>query len=669
MTADNSSSTISKIIAVLVAVLVCCSCVLIGVAGYFFYESQGTPGSVATLFPSPILGDPIASPTPVELIRTPVELISSDTLETLLAAEVPENDPYELACRLKQICNVAKTVPGKSYQVGDIESFWILDQSTTTYNQISTQLIYVTPHTYFWAERNQNVSQSDVKQLMDTFEEKIYPTNREFFGSEWTPGVDGDEHIYVILTGAAGPNVGGLFNSTDEFNPLVQPHSNAHESFVIAPQNFFGGGAYSTLAHEFVHMIQHPTDRNDASWMTEGFADVGIFVNGYDLGGSDWLYTQDPDLQLNDWAPPSSPDFGPHYGQSSLYLIYFLDRFGVEPTKYLSTNPMDDLVSIDDTLAHFNITDPQTGKLITADDVFMDWAAALYLRDGNVDDGRYTYHNYSNAPQTGDTEAIDSCPQDLSNRSVNQYGIDYIKIQCEGSHILKLTGSTAVGLIPEQPHSGSFAFWSNKGNESDMTLTHEFDLSSVSGSVSLDYWTWYDIEKDWDYLYVEASTDGNNWTILKTPSGTDYNPSGASFGWAYTGQSINWIQENVDLSQYAGQKVQIRFEYVTDALLNGHGFMLDDVQVAAINYQSDFETDNGGWIPSGFVRVESSLPQTYRLSLITKGDTITVTPIELNIDNTVEIPLNLSRGDEAILIVTGTTRFTTIPAAYQVEIK
>jgi len=643
--------------------------VLIGAAGYLFYESQGTPGSAATLFPTPIFGDVVASPTPVELIRTPVESISSDTLETLLAADVPENDPYELACRLKQICDVPKIVPGKSYQVGDTELFWILDQSTVTYNQVPAQLIYVTPHAYFWAEQNQDVSQSDVKQLMDTFEEKTYPTNREFFGSEWIPGVDGDEHIYIILTGAAGPNVGGLFNSTDEFNPLVQPHSNAHESFVIAPQNFFGGGAYSTLAHEFVHMIQHPTDRNDASWMNEGFAEVGSLVNGYYSGGADWLYAQNPDLQLNDWASPSSPDFAPHYGQSFLYLAYFLDRFGVEPTKYLNTNPLDDLVSIDDTLAHFNITDSQTGKLITADDVFMDWAAALYLRDETVGDGRYIYHNYPNAPQTNDTEVVNSCPQDVTSRSVNQYGIDYINIQCAGEYTIKFTGATEAQLIPATPHSGSYAFWSNKGNESDMTLTKEFDLSSVTGPAELSYWTWYDIEEDWDYLYVEASTDGKNWTILKTSSGTDRNPSGQSFGWAYTGQSAGWVEEQVDLSVYAGKKVQIRFEYVTDAAVNEHGLLLDDIRIDAINYSSNFETNDGGWVAAGFVRVQNSLPQTYRLSLITKGDTTTVTQIELNADNTAEIPLNLNRGDEAILIVTGTTRFTTISAAYQIEIK
>ena len=427
---------------------------------------------------------------------------------------------------------------------------------------------------------------------------------------------------------------------------------------------------YATLAHEFVHMIQNAFDRNDVSWMNEGFAEVGAFLNKYDVGGADWFYIQQPDLQLNSWVDSSSPDFGSHYGQSFLYLTYFLDRFGKEATQALTNNPDNDLPSVDGTLAQLNITDPQTGKVITADDVFMDWAAALYLQDGSVGDGRYVYHNYADAPQYQSSDTIGDCPQSISGQ-VNQYGIDYYNISCTGDHTLTFTGSTVTGLLPVDAHSGNYVFWSNRGDESDMTLTREFDLTNVSGPVDLSYSMWYDVETDYDYVFLEASTDGGQtWKIINTPSGTDKDPSGNSYGWGYNGQTNQWVDETVDLSEYAGQKVQLRFEYITDAALNGEGFMLDDVHVDAINYQSDFESDDGGWEGAGFVRVENVLPQTYRLSLIVKGDDgTTVTPITVNADQTAEIPLSLQNGEEATLIVTGTTRFTRQPAAYQVEIK
>ena len=181
---------------------------------------------------------------------------------------------------------------------------------------------------------------------------------------------------------------------------------------------------------------------------------------------------------------------------------------------------------------------------------------------------------------------------------------------------------------------------------------------------------WYDLETDYDYVFLETSTDGETWQILTTPSGTDKDPSGNSYGWGYNGQTNDWKTEEIDLSQFAGQKVQVRFEYVTDAALNGEGFLLDDVQIDAINYKSDFEADDGGLGKlQDLHKFENVLPQTYRLSLITKGDTTTVTQIPFNPNQTAEIPLSLSSGDEAVLVVTGTTRFTRLPTAYQIEIK
>jgi immune inhibitor A len=667
-TSSNQASNVPKIVGVIVAILVCCSCVAIAAAGVIGYQAFTLlPSEISTaISPTEEFTTPVPIPT---LERPSQDSVSTETLETLGQTLVPENDPYELACRLEEICNVPRTVQAKSYNVGDKEKFWLINSDVNEHSQIEATLLYITPHSYFWAEDGSEVNESDMKALMDTFEKKIYPTDREFFGSEANPGVDGDPHIYVIYAGNLGSNVGGYFNSSDGYNPLVNEFSNAHETYVMVNTRELGDTyAYATLAHEFVHMIQDASDRNDVSWLNEGFAELGAFLNGYYEGGADWLYVQNPDLQLNTWVDNASPDFSAHYGQSFLYLTYFLDRFGEEATKALTNNPENDLTSVDDTLAQLNITDPQTGKPITADDMFMDWAVTMYLMDGSVGDGRYHYKNYPDAPQVTTSESISSCPQSMGG-SVNQYGMDYYPINCAGDYTLQFTGSTIAGLLPVDAHSGNYSFWSNRGDESDMTLTHEFDFTNVSGPINMSFAMWYDLETDYDYVYLEASTDGETWQILTTPSGTGDNPTGGSYGWGYNGQTNAWKTEEVDLSEFARQKVRIRFEYITDAVLNGEGFLLDDVQIDAINYQSDFEADDGGWEAAGFARVENVLPQTYRLALITKGNTTTVTQIPLNADQTAEIPLSLGSGDEAVLVVTGTTRFTRLPAAYQIEIK
>ncbi len=658
------SNNTAKIVGGIAAVILCCTCAVILAAGVVLYQAyQQVPD-----IPLPPI-DVFETPQPTPEIERPTPVNSSkEMLEVLANTIVPENDPYELACRLQNTCNVPTTVPSKTYELGDQETFWVTNVDTVENFQTTATLRYVGDHIYFWIENGVSYDEGDLKRLSDTFENQMYPTNREFFGSEPNPGIDGDSRIYILYVRGTGFSNAGYFSTPDMYNPLVKEYSNAHEMFFFNADNvpLYSEEAYNVLAHELQHMIHANTDRNEDIWINEGFSVVAQVLNGYPAS-YDHHYIFDPDLNLTDWSPDPGSN-GPHYGQSFLYLAYFLDRFGEDATKELVKHPENGLASIDATLAELNITDPQTGQLITADDVFMDWAATMWLQDSSVDDGRYHYNNYPEAPNIYVSDFISTCPG-VAEGSVNQYGIDYFTINCAGEHTLKFSGTTVSKLLPVDANSGKYAFWSNKGDESNMTLTREFDLSNVSAPITLSYAMWYDLETDYDYIFVEASSDGQTWQILTTPSCTTEDPSGNSYGCGYNGQTGDWTQEEVDLSQFAGQKVKIRFEYITDAAVNGEGFLLDDVRVDAAGYQSDFEADDGGWVAAGFARVENVLPQTYRLSIILKGDTTTVTHIPVNPDQTAEFALSLKPGEEAILIVTGTTRYTRLPAAYQIEIE
>ncbi len=602
-----------------------------------------------------------------QLTRVPMENISTQTLETLENSIVSVNDAYDLACRLSKKCNIPTTQASGPFKKGDVQSFWLTNTDNAKSFQINATLQYVTNHAYFWVEKGVDYSSNDAKNLLNTFENKIYPTDREFFGSEWTPGVDNDPHIYLVYGRGIGTSVAGYFSSPDEYNSLAHKYSNAHEMFVFNADNspLNDQYTYGVLAHEFQHMIHWKQDRNETSWMNEGFSEVAVLLNGYSVGGADLEFASNPDMQLTDWGPDPGTN-GPHYGASFLFLTYFLDRFGENATKALVKDPQNGMDSVDDILKSIAAVDKQSNKPITANDVFMDWVTTNYVLNGSVGDGRYVYHNYQNAPKVFDTTTIANCPDSL-NANVNQYGTDYVHFTCPGEHTLKFEGATLTGLLPVNPLSGKEAFWSNKGDESDMTLDHEFDLTKVTGPVTLKYHTWYDLEKDYDYIFLESSLDGGKtWDILKTPSGTDANPSGNSYGWGYNGKSNGWIEEDIDLSQFKGKKVQIRFEYVTDAAVNGEGMLLDDISIPEINYSTDFESDDGGWKGNGFVRVDNNLPQTFRLVMVNNNGPITVQNIDVNSDQTAEIKMDLS---DATLIVSGTTRFTRELGNYAITVK
>ena len=680
-------TSILPFIVAIILVLCCCFVLILGGIFYSFMRLEKAPPTLAanplvpaitsTLSLNPLSPtySPTSTPSLFENTAQPAGQIQNDTLKVLEGIVVPEDDLATLACRFKNVCNIPPTLapPPASFTVGARQTFWVNSQDTNSYFQVQATLRYVTAHSYFWVADGVHYNMQAVKNLMDAFENKIYPTDRQFFGSEWTPGMDDDPHIYILYSNGLGATAGGYYSNLDEYPPQISQYSNAHEMFYInSTEPLTDPYTYGTLAHEFQHMIHWYQDPNETTFLDEGFSELAEFVNGYSSGGNGQAYINHPDINLTNWISGTAGENVAHYGASFLFATYFLDRFGTDTTKVLIHDKQNGLEKVDGTLSQRGVVNPLTGKIVTADDFFLDWTVTNYILDGSVGDGRYVYHNYHQAPAASPTETISVCPADPASRTVNQYGVDYIRVSCPGNFTMHFAGSSTTRLLPANPHSGSYAYWSNEGDMSDMSLTHIFDLSSVSGPVSMNYWTWYDIEKDYDYIYVEASTDGQHWSFLNTPSGTSSNPNSNSYGWAYTGQSNGWIQESVDLAQYAGRKVFVRFEYITDQAVNGRGFLLDDVTVPAINYSTGFETDDSSWQADGFARIENTIPQTFRLALIThtaNGTTVQILPAAA--DRTADIPLTIGQNGirDVVLVVTGTTRFTQELAPYKFSIR
>lgn len=653
------------LISILVIVLCCCLISFLGTISYLINFYRITPS----------LLEPVRSPQNTSTafdfsLVTP----DPDIFENLYSLEhtlIPIRDLPVLACRYKHICEVPDTLdsPESPYEIGSQREFWITDSDTGVHNRISATLKYLTDHAYLWIEEGIEFNHIDAQNLINTFEKEIYPVNREFFGSEWTPGIDNDPHIYIIYTRNLGEYVAGYYISLDEYHPLVEEYSNAIEGFYVdASQDLGDDYTMGTLAHEFQHMIHWYQDTNESSFLDEGFSVLATFLNGYNPGGFDWVYTGNPDIILTDWQ--ETEENSAHYGANFLFVNYFLDRFGSVATQALIHDQYNELESVDNTLSRLGIIDPLTREVITADDFFLDWVLTNYIHDKSVSDGRYFYYNYPSSPQTTDTERISICPTTPISRTVNQYGVDYIRITCPGNHLLSFYGSTAVPLLPTDFHSGKYAFWSNKSNESNTYIQKQFDFSEVAGPITLSFWIWFDIEPTYDFVYLEISTDGENWEILKTPSGTGDNPTGSSYGWGYTGESGEWTNQTIDISRYAGQNVTLRFDYITDAAVVHNGFLLDDISIPEIGYKEDFELSEGNWTTGGFVRVQNNLPQNYRLALIHHiGRKTNVEIISPSFNSPLDIPINIESGDDIVFVITATTRFTISPAGYQLTIR
>ena len=168
--------------------------------------------------------------------------------------------------------------------------------------------------------------------------------------------------------------------------------------------------------------------------------------------------------------------------------------------------------------------------------------------------------------------------------------------------------ATTVGA----PVEGSKALYSGSGDSYDTTATRSVAVPAGGGALSAK--VWYDIEQDWDYAYLEVSTDnGSTWTRVPTNLSTTTDPNGQNKGQGITGTSgagqladwynnrpaPAWVDLTADLSQYAGKTVQLRFEYWTDVASHGQGFEVDKLAISP-NIADGFESDTGWTFAGGF---------------------------------------------------------------------
>ena len=185
---------------------------------------------------------------------------------------------------------------------------------------------------------------------------------------------------------------------------------------------------------------------------------------------------------------------------------------------------------------------------------------------------------------------------------------------------------------------------------------------------------WWNIEPDYDYGYVLASRDGQKWQMLVGERMTAENPSGNNLGIGYSGNSTNtggepaWVIETFDLSPYGGEKIWLRFEYVTDDAANGSGWLVDDIAIAAIGYTTDFESDLSGWESEGWLLTDNLLTQRWILQRMVLDDEQLVSVEPIPVDERGVATFTTTATEQAILVVSALAPVTTEAANYTIEV-
>ncbi len=352
--------------------------------------------------------------------------------------------------------------------IGDIKNFWVKDYyyGNNSWRQIPAVLVNVTNISYIYVELNEPnnasvwyngtnsgyITQEDINSIAVEFE-SIYPTDKLYFGDERPLGVDNDPHVTILLFDIDGSYAdnwsgsgyfGGYYYSLNEYSNTTNNCSNCNYSnqrkilFIDTYPQIENGNrtsrvpdrnhsnsnyqeglnkSFSTIAHEFQHMIHWYHDPNEDSWINEGISDYAEFINGYGNPESHvQAFSKNPGDSLTTWDGALAD-----YGAAYLFILYLSENYGGNSTiKNLVNNTKNGIDGINDTLKI-------TGYNDTFQLIFPGWAIANILSnysDANIS-MNYTKISSYPANSTGNIEQWASSYINFSNGNESKLNISF----------------------------------------------------------------------------------------------------------------------------------------------------------------------------------------------------------------------------------------------------
>ena len=378
-----------------------------------------------------------------------------------------------------------------------------------------------------------------------------------------------------------------------------------------------------TFAHELEHLIHADHDPSELSWIDEGLAELAIYLNGYGHGPTlvTWGLAYHRD-SLTMWGSQLED-----YGVSYLFQLYLLENFGEKVgdewspdwTRAMVDQPLDGIAGIEaqtgesmetlfDAWMLANLEDDPTrmaaggypmgyNEIDTnpyVDPWYGPWSIRRAIRDiygagsnGNLPVSRYWGGSMSQTVEWPQGAAAPYAPYYKS------YGGSNPQIT------VRLRGDAESGVAP--PEGTALVAAGGGSLLTDRTLALQ---GTVGGTLT--FKTWFDIEEDWDFGFVEVSTNGGPWTAVPgTVTRHSTNPFGST-AWAnalgsatetdtaITGASEGWLDASFDIPANS----EVRFNYYTDEAVNGRGWFIDDVAIDG--FADGFESGDANWSLGGW---------------------------------------------------------------------
>lgn len=332
-----------------------------------------------------------------------------------------------------------------------------------SYVTVRADLKYIGEHTLLYVDQDtppECIDDMDADEMGGNFEERVYPTNRSYFGEE--SDINNDGKVAILLTpavnGLTPPGsaetegfIVGFFLSLDLLPRLVDDRiTNGMEIFyslVPDPDGRFGNEfpkektleiIRGTLAHEFQHMILfnyrvmtyglgYLPYYMEELWLNEGLSHVAEDLNEHiasNIARAN-LFLEDPSAANLTFR---TEDRLESRGAAYLFLRYLGDRFGDGIFKTLVQSRSSGTKNVEKAAEE------------SFKELFADWSAACYLSGLDItDDKRF---NYSSIDLKGDFDTLVVTDVDLSAEEI----IGDVKAMAPEFHLFRIPSYRSLKL-------------------------------------------------------------------------------------------------------------------------------------------------------------------------------------------------------------------------------
>jgi immune inhibitor A len=574
-------------------------------------------------------GDTPAFARPRASVRSSASRPTHDVTPLLGGTLLPARDDAALAMALGLYQAETAFDPWlASERPGDRASFWVADLEAGQMRRIGAVCVAVGRHASMWLDQELDIDATATETATRSLDTLIYPTVRRALGGTALPR---DGRVAILHAKLSG---GTAYVARGNMQPAeVYEYSNERALVIVNVSHVQpGDDAYlAALAHELQHLAQYLNDPMEDAWFNEGLSQLAEDVCGFEQrerGASLFAHPDHPLLRWHSDAGLAQRD----YAASYLFTRYLADRFGLATVTQIAQHPERATDSIDTLLA------PHGGM----DGLFSDWLVANLVADPTACEAGLAYES---APGHITPIPLDANPKATIRDTVANYGADYWSVDLADATQLHIAfaGDNHVSLGPERARKDEHVWWSQRGDGMHTWLETTVDLRALV-TATLDQELWFEIEPGWDYAYLRISADdGATWNLLATPSASAYDPLGYALGPAYTGASgcppdddgcePRWISERVELDRYCGEKVRLRWDYITDEAVTGAGLFIGETSLIGITRDRVLlretldasgppATARMAWKANGFLRTTTLVPQSWRLLVVEMGKEI-----------------------------------------------